>query len=540
MDQQQNAVFLLSDCADPYGLVHPAVCRILLTKRKAFVKSRHPFTIQLKKGETCNNVITKDLQVGIDPGVKHTGVSVFQEKIISAKDSKYERVVLWTATIHDNRTISKNLEKRKGYRHTRTSRKKKLGIFKRSPPPEFDTLEDETLWHSERNAKPEKWLPPSTRARMDMYARFLLKLNDRFIINHVYVEDVKFTPEAVDNAFKRDTSLSSYKRSYLHTRDNYTCQYCGYDFLKNNFKTKSEIDHTHPKSKGGGSDRSNLILSCHTCNQDKGNMFLKDWVKVCRPGQRKHIEKILSRNSKPKNFRYSTLATSIRKLTPVFLNDCLATGDVDYFKFIGKQHVVTGMVHTSTHPGWNTKLIRENNGLPKDHHFDASCVGYGDVKVIMKTENNQHIDRHRRKNHQKVKVNHCGHPRYKFPKGKLPSRLARGIVCHKKKHYEEKGKYKVLGKNGGVRPIMIWDDESKMLKPELIKPISKKRRKLINGVGLNLWDLVRITFSDGRKILTYLTSVGMDGRIHADGIKRGKNNDLKIEVIQKEDGYVYC
>lgn len=45
------------------------------------------------------------------------------------------------------------------------------------------------------------------------------------------------------------------------------CVYCGQILSIQNFT----LDHKYPKSKGGTRRRSNLVLSCQPCNQEKGS-----------------------------------------------------------------------------------------------------------------------------------------------------------------------------------------------------------------------------------------------------------------------------
>jgi len=50
-------------------------------------------------------------------------------------------------------------------------------------------------------------------------------------------------------------------------RDNFTCQYTG----KKIKEDEGNIDHVLPKSKGGSSDWTNLVLACKDVNQRKGD-----------------------------------------------------------------------------------------------------------------------------------------------------------------------------------------------------------------------------------------------------------------------------
>jgi len=55
-------------------------------------------------------------------------------------------------------------------------------------------------------------------------------------------------------------------KMYVRARDRYTCQYCGQRFPHN-----LEVDHIIPRSRGGTTVPSNLVVSCRDCNQKKGN-----------------------------------------------------------------------------------------------------------------------------------------------------------------------------------------------------------------------------------------------------------------------------
>jgi 5-methylcytosine-specific restriction endonuclease McrA len=64
----------------------------------------------------------------------------------------------------------------------------------------------------------------------------------------------------------------------VHTRDNYTCQYCVIPLSKK----EVTIDHVIPRGRGGKNSWANTVCSCFSCNNKKGNktpseanMFLK-------------------------------------------------------------------------------------------------------------------------------------------------------------------------------------------------------------------------------------------------------------------------
>ena len=55
-------------------------------------------------------------------------------------------------------------------------------------------------------------------------------------------------------------------------RDSFTCQYCGRTPSDN---IKLQVDHIHPKSRGGEAIENNLITSCDICNLGKSDVLLE-------------------------------------------------------------------------------------------------------------------------------------------------------------------------------------------------------------------------------------------------------------------------
>ena len=54
-------------------------------------------------------------------------------------------------------------------------------------------------------------------------------------------------------------------REQAYNKTNGFCWYCGSDITENNF----EVDHIHPKYRGGLDDIKNLSPSCRACNRLK-------------------------------------------------------------------------------------------------------------------------------------------------------------------------------------------------------------------------------------------------------------------------------
>lgn len=66
--------------------------------------------------------------------------------------------------------------------------------------------------------------------------------------------------------------ISSTLRFKILTRDNFTCQYCG----EKAPDVTLEIDHIRPVCLGGDNRESNLVTSCHSCNNAKGRTLLTE------------------------------------------------------------------------------------------------------------------------------------------------------------------------------------------------------------------------------------------------------------------------
>lgn len=70
----------------------------------------------------------------------------------------------------------------------------------------------------------------------------------------------------------RTMAISKSVRFEVFARDAFTCQYCG----QRPPDTVLELDHIHPRAKGGSDELLNLITSCWECNRGKAAKVLSE------------------------------------------------------------------------------------------------------------------------------------------------------------------------------------------------------------------------------------------------------------------------
>jgi len=121
------------------------------------------------------------------------------------------------------------------------------------------------------------------------------------------------------------------------------CSYCGKE------NVLLQVEHIHPKAKGGSNKISNLCLACEPCNTKKGTQDVKVFLKN-KPDV---PEKILAQAKRP-------------------LKDAAAVNSTRWALFQALK--ATGL-EVSTGSGGLTKFNRTRLGLPKTHWLDAACVG---------------------------------------------------------------------------------------------------------------------------------------------------------------------
>ena len=71
------------------------------------------------------------------------------------------------------------------------------------------------------------------------------------------------------------------KRLLRTTARNQVCAYCG---VRLNSKTAT-ADHKIPLSRGGKDRKSNTVLCCYTCNQEKGSKTYDEYMASITTGE---------------------------------------------------------------------------------------------------------------------------------------------------------------------------------------------------------------------------------------------------------------
>lgn len=86
--------------------------------------------------------------------------------------------------------------------------------------------------------------------------------------------------------------IIKFNRRNIYLRDNYTCQYCG----SKPPREELTIDHIIPRSRGGESIWTNVVIACMDCNAQKGNNLLEETgMSLFRRPKKPHFSLIFGR-----------------------------------------------------------------------------------------------------------------------------------------------------------------------------------------------------------------------------------------------------
>lgn len=322
-----NFVFVLDTNRKPLKPCQPAVAKRLLKAGKAAVFKRYPFTIVLNKAV---EKAIEPMELKSDPGSKTTGLA-----LLAGEE------VLWGAELtHRGQQIKDALETRRGVRRSRRAR--------HSPyrKPRFLN-----------RTRAKGWLAPSLNHRVLTTMTWVNRLIKIAPIGSISQELVRFDLQKIENpevagVEYQQGELAGYEvREYLLNKWNRQCAYCGKTGVP------LQVEHIHPKAKGGSNRVSNLAIACKPCNQRKGSRDVADFLA-----------------KKP------NLLARILKQAKAPLKDAAAVNSTRWALFNALKE--TGLPVT-TGSGGQTKFNRVRLGLPKAHWLDAACVGVTTALTVL-------------------------------------------------------------------------------------------------------------------------------------------------------------
>ena len=314
--------------------------RLLLERGRARVHRLFPFSIRLIDRHTGNCQL-QPVKLKIHPGSKTTGIALVRETRTNDPHMGETGISIHVLNqfelIHRGQQISAALTAR---RRMRDNRRRRL----RYRAARFLN-----------RRKPKGWLPPSLRHRVHTTTAWVRRLQRLAPVSAIAQELVRFDTQRMQNPdisgveYQQGTLAGYEVRQYLLEKWGRQCAYCGTK------KKPLQIDHIHPKARGGSDRVSNLALACEPCNQKKGAL---------------PVERFLAR--KPDKLR--TVLAQAKKP----LRDAAAVNTTRWALF----HALAALgLPLTTGSGGRTQWNRSRLGLPKTPALQAVCVGDTDAVV---------------------------------------------------------------------------------------------------------------------------------------------------------------
>ena len=332
------AVFVLDKRKKPLMPCSEKRARLLLERGRARVHRIVPFTIRLVDRLQEDSVL-QSLRLKLDPGSKTTGIALVREKeTVEASTGEIIRVLTVLMLLelkHRGHAIRDALTGRSAFRRRRRGNL-------RYRPARFDN-----------RTKPEGWLAPSLQHRVNTMLAWVNRLMCLAPVTALSQELVRFDTQALQNPeiagseYQQGTLAGYEVREYLLEKWGRQCAYCGAEHVP------LEIDHIHPRSKGGSNRVSNLTIACRDCNQAKGNSPIEQFLAKAPERARK----ILAQAKAP-------------------LKDAAAVNSTRWALY---QRLKTTGLDVELASGGRTKWNRKRLSIPKGHCLDAACVGRVDA-----------------------------------------------------------------------------------------------------------------------------------------------------------------
>ncbi|MFE2496418.1 RNA-guided endonuclease IscB [Streptomyces scopuliridis] len=409
-------MFVLDKYGVPLQPCSPARARKFLNSGRAIVHRHTPFVIRLKDRTVAMSQVD-GVEIGVDPGSKYTGLALFTAHA-------GERRGRFAIQInHRGAAIHRKMLQRSAFRR----RRRCANLRYRAP-------------RFNNRARPFEWLPPSLRHRVDTTVSWVKRLARWTPISAVHVERVAFDirslsfgADGFESTVYQKGTLAGYEvREYLLTKWCRACAYCGSSGVPLN------IDHIHPRSRGGTDRISNLTLACIPCNQAKNN----------RP-----VEEFLAHEPQ----RLARIASQVK----VPLSDVAAVNSTRRVLW----RTLDALWPTHVASGGRTKWNRTRNGLHKSHTQDALSVGKLDV-ITRHPARALTVHCTGRGSYSRTRPDKHGFPRLRLPRRKTirgfqTGDLVRAVVPSGKKEgtylgrvaVRTKGSFNITTEHGTVQGI---------------------------------------------------------------------------------------
>ena len=328
----QNTVPVLDVNDSPLMPTRPSRARRLMRQGRAVKHwTKGTFCIRMLDVDADDEGVEIDgVELNIDPGSGATGLAVVSD----SEQGRQSHMLIELR--HRGSRIRNRMDRRRSLRRNRRGRL-------RNRQPRFDN-----------RTRPEGWLAPSLVTRLANTETWVRRLALIFPVNFVRVETARFDMQLMQDAevsgreYQRGELAGWQLRSYIFHRDGAKCAYCG-----NAKAERYELDHIVPRSHGGANRVSNLAVSCHDCNVEKGNSSVEEF-----------LANRTSRLAAIRAIRRAPLAgaTQMNIIVPELLRRLEAMG-----------------LPTAEYDAYTTSWTRRRLEVPETHVNDALCVGAPDA-----------------------------------------------------------------------------------------------------------------------------------------------------------------
>ena len=330
----------------PLGFITERRCRKLFEKKRAVMYRMFPMVVILKDKDARTIENLPCYRIKLDPGSRYDGISII--------DDEHNRIMFSMHIEHRAEQVKSNLDTRRAARRNRRSRET---MYRRSK------FADGGTFTQKGN---EGKLPPSILSIIGNTETWVKRFKKWINITASSFESVRFDTQLLDNPdiegvqYQQGTLQGTEVKEYLLIKHRHTCQYCG-GACKD---PVLEVEHKRPKSRGGSNSIRNLTIACHTCNQDKGALTPEEWLDELNSKAKKtkidetrikDIQNVIDNKETGKSDRYCAWVNITRRQIEVFLYNTF--DDVECSS------------------GGRTKYNRTRLGYPKDHQYDATCIG---------------------------------------------------------------------------------------------------------------------------------------------------------------------